>query len=121
VLWLEHDLYDQAALVRVLASFALRKTLPRIELICIDRFRGIKRFTGLGQAHAGAARLAVAQAQARRPPAARPWRACLGCLARHDARPLEALLKSDLRELPFLKGALQRHLQELRGRRTACR
>ena len=27
--------------------------------------------------------------------------------------PLEALLKSDLRELPFLKGALQRHLQEL--------
>ena len=33
----------------MLASFALRKTLPKIELICIDRFRGIKRFTGLGQ------------------------------------------------------------------------
>ena len=49
VLWLEHDLYDQAALVRVLASFALRKSLPKIELICIDRFRGIKRFMGLGQ------------------------------------------------------------------------
>ena len=49
VLWGEHDLYDQAALVRVLASFAPRKKLPRIELISIDRFRGIKRFIGLGQ------------------------------------------------------------------------
>ena len=49
VLWFEHDLYDQAALARVLASFALRKKLPRLELIAIDRFRGIKRFIGLGQ------------------------------------------------------------------------
>ena len=113
VLWLEHDLYDQAALVRVLASFALRESLPKIELICIDRFRGIKRFTGLGQ-------LAPAQLASlwhkrkrvgRRQLAlgARAWAA----LRAMTPEPLEAFLKSDLRELPFLKAALQRHLQEL--------
>jgi len=113
VLWLEHDLYDQAALVRVLASFALRKTLPRIELICIDRFRGIKRFTGLGQ-------LTPAQLASLWPKRKRVGRRQLALGARTWAalraltpEPLEALLESDLRELPFLKGALQRHLQEL--------
>ena len=113
VLWLEHDLYDQAALVRVLASFALRKTLPRIELICIDRFRGIKRFTGLGQ-------LAPEQLASLWPKRKRVGRRQLALGARAWAalramtpEPLEALLKSDLRELPFLKAAFRRHLQEL--------
>ena len=49
VLWFEHDLYDQACLVRVLATLAARPTLPRVELVCIDRFPGIARFIGLGQ------------------------------------------------------------------------
>jgi len=94
VLWLEHDLYDQAALVRVLASFALRKTLPRIELICIDRFRGIKRFTGLGQ-------LTPAQLASLWPKRKRVGRRQLALGARAWAalraltpEPLEALLKS---------------------------
>jgi hypothetical protein len=113
VLWFEHDLYDQAALVRVLASFALRKTLPRIELICIDRFRGIKRFTGLGQ-------LTPAQLASLWPKRKRISRRQLALGSRAWAalraptpEPLEALLKSNLRDLPFLKAALQRHLQEL--------
>ena len=113
VLWLEHDLYDQAALVRILASFALRKTLPKIELICIDRFRGIKRFVGLGQltpvqlASLWPKRKRISRRQLAL--GARAWAA----LRAMTPEPLEALLKSDLRELPFLKGALQRHLQEL--------
>jgi len=99
VLWFEHDLYDQAALVRVLAGFALRKNLPGIELIAIDRFRGIKRFIarrkriGRGQLTLGAKAWAALRAPA--------------------PEPLEALCKSDLRALPFLKIALQRQLQEL--------
>ena len=94
-------------------SFALRKTLPKIELICIDRFRGIKRFTGLGQ-------LTPAQLASLWPKRKRVGRRQLALGARAWAalraltpEPLEALLKSDLRELPFLKAALQRHLQEL--------
>lgn len=113
VLWFEHDLYDQAALVRVLASFAPRKALPKIELICIDRFRGIKRFIGLGQL--SPAQLASLWPKRRRVSrrqlalGVRAWAA----LRALTPEPIEALLKSDLGALPFLKAALQRHLQEL--------
>lgn len=113
VLWFEHDLYDQAALARVLAGLALRKKLPRIELIAIDRFRGVKRFIGLGQLSAAQ----LASLWPRRKPinrrqfalGARAWMA----LRAPTPEPIEALCKSDLRALPFLKAALQRQLQEL--------
>lgn len=113
VLWGEHDLYDQAALVRVLASFALRKKLPRIELISIDRFRGIKRFIGLGQL--SAAQLATLWPRRKR---VTRGQLALGIKAWEALRAptpesLEALCKGDLRALPFLKAALQRQLQEL--------
>lgn len=113
VLWFEHDLYDQAALVRVLAAFAARKKLPSIDLICIDRFRGIKRFIGLGQ-------LSAAQLASLWPRRKRVGRQQLGLGAKAWAalraptpEPLEVLCKSDLRALPFLKAALRRQLQEL--------
>jgi hypothetical protein len=113
VLWFEHDLYDQAALVRVLAGLALRKKLPRIELIAIDRFRGIKRFIGLGQL--SAAQLATLWPRRKRISrrqlvlGAKTWAA----LRAPTPEPIEALCKSDLRVLPFLNAALQRQLQEL--------
>ncbi len=113
VLWGEHDLYDQAALVRVLASFAPRKKLPPIELISIDRFRGIKRFIGLGQL--SAAQLATLWTRRKRVSrrqlalGTKAWAA----LRAPTPEPLETLCKGDLRELPFLKAALQRQLQEL--------
>ncbi|MDP1907479.1 MAG: hypothetical protein Q8K85_04200, partial [Hyphomicrobium sp.] len=113
VLWGEHDLYDQAALVRVLASFAPRKKLPRIELISIDRFRGIKRFIGLGQLSAAQ----LATLWPRRKPISRQQLAfgakAWAALRAPTPEPLEALCKGDLRALPFLKAALQRQLQEL--------
>jgi len=113
VLWFEHDLYDQAALARVLAGFALRKKLPRLELITIDRFRGIKRFVGLGQLSPAqlAALWPLRKPVGRRQIAlgAKAWAA----LRAATPEPLEALRRSDLRALPFLKGALRRHLQEL--------
>ena len=113
VLWFEHDLYDQAALVRVLASFAQRKILPRLELICIDGFRGIRRFVGLGQLTPGqlASLWPKRKRVGRRQIAlgARTWAA----LRASTPEPLETLRASDLRALPFLSAALQRHLQEL--------
>lgn len=113
VLWFEHDLYDQAALARVLAGFALRRKLPLIELIAIDRFRGIKRFIGLGQL--SSTQLATLWPRRKRISrrqlalGARTWAA----LRSPTPEPIEALCKSDLRVLPFLKAALQRQLQEL--------
>jgi hypothetical protein len=113
VLWFEHDLYDQAALVRVLAGFALRKRLPAIELISIDRFRGIKRFIGLGQ-------LSSSQLASLWPKRKRVSRRQLAlsvkawaALRAPTPEQLQELLKAGARDLPFLKGALQRHLQEL--------
>jgi hypothetical protein len=113
VLWFEHDLYDQAALARVLAGFAPRKKLPRLELISVDRFRGIKRFIGLGQlsptqlASLWPRRKRVSRRQITL--GAKAWAA----LRAPTPEPLEALCKGDLRALPFLKAALQRQLQEL--------
>jgi hypothetical protein len=54
VLWFEHDLFDQLALIRTLDL--LGRVLsdpvsgrPAVSLICIDRFPGVDRFIGLGQ------------------------------------------------------------------------
>jgi hypothetical protein len=113
VLWFEHDLYDQAALVRVLANFAQRKGLPRIDLISVDRFRGIARFIGLGQLDA--AQLASLWRKRKRVTrrqlalGTRAWAA----LRALTPEPIEALLASGTSALPFLKPALRRHLQEL--------
>jgi hypothetical protein len=113
VLWFEHDLYDQAVLARVLANFAQRKTLPRIEIISIDRFRGVRPFLGLGQLTA----LQLASLWPKRQRIGRRHLA-LGSRAWTALRALtpeaiESLIASDTRALPFLKPALQRHLQEL--------
>lgn len=113
VLWFEHDLYDQANLVRILAGFAGRKKLPRLELISIDRLAGVKRFIGLGQLSP----VQLASLWPRRKPVGRRQLA-LGAKAWAALRvptpePLQDLLKAGTRDLPFLKAALQRHLQEL--------
>jgi hypothetical protein len=113
VLWFEHDLYDQAALARVLASFATRKQLPRIELIEIDRHPGVGRFIGLGQLsptqllklwprreRVGARQIALGR---------QVWAA----LQAPTPEPLMAAIRDGVRDLPFMKGALIRHLQEL--------
>lgn len=54
VLWFEHDLFDQLAIIRTLDLIARLQLCatgdwPRVSLICIDRFPGIDRFIGLGQ------------------------------------------------------------------------
>jgi hypothetical protein len=53
VLWFEHDLFDQLLLIRTLDLLARgdlqRAGLDHASLICIDRFRGVERFIGLGQ------------------------------------------------------------------------
>jgi hypothetical protein len=54
VLWFEHDLFDQLAIIRTLDLIARQRPRgtggsPRASLICIDRFPGVDRFLGLGQ------------------------------------------------------------------------
>lgn len=49
VLWFEHDHYDQMILFYLMDFFSKQQNLPILELICIDNFRGVDRFIGLGQ------------------------------------------------------------------------
>lgn len=113
VLWFEHDLYDQACLVRVLAKLAARPTLPRVELVCIDRFPGIAHFIGLGQLSpeqlAGLWRQRKPVGRRQLALGARAWAA----LQAASPRPIEALQTDRRSALPFLGAALGRHLQEL--------
>ena len=52
VLWFEHDLFDQLALIRTLDLIdgpERTASHSNASLICIDRFPGVERFVGLGQ------------------------------------------------------------------------
>jgi uncharacterized protein DUF1835 len=55
VLWFEHDLFDQLALIRTLDLLVRLNAdttydaVSRVSLICIDSFPGVERFVGLGQ------------------------------------------------------------------------
>jgi hypothetical protein len=53
VLWFEHDLFDQLALIRTLDLIVRLKAgsrmSSRVSLICIGSFPGVERFVGLGQ------------------------------------------------------------------------
>ncbi|WP_417460190.1 DUF1835 domain-containing protein [Kordiimonas sp.] len=48
-LWFEHDHFDQLILAHVLNHFADLSSLPEIDLVCVDDYPVLPRFTGLGQ------------------------------------------------------------------------
>jgi hypothetical protein len=113
VLWFEHDLFDQLLLVRLLDWFSTQDLgLTKLSLISIGEHPEVPRFQGLGQlsppqmADLMEIRQRVAPAQT--------------VLARHAWRVfsapepvgIELLLRRDTSALPFLDGALRRHLEE---------
>lgn len=114
VIWFEHDLYDQAVLIRLLDHFAGRpEAAARLFLICIDGFPGMSRFIGLGQLApdqlatlAGRERSVTAEQLLT---GARAWRA----FRAPDPSDLSVLVPSGTPSLPLLAPALRRHLQEL--------
>ena len=114
VLWFEHDLYDQAILIRVLDRLADETELRRKSLlICIDSFPGVDRFIGLGQLEAAQLgtllRRAEPISEAQVADARRAWSQCRAA----DPRGVAAIVAAGVRSLPMLRGALRRHLQDL--------
>jgi hypothetical protein len=112
ILWFEHDLFDQLALVRLLARLA-RKGLPQtLTVVSIDRHPDVPDFHGFGQLKPEQ----LAELWARRTPLSRDaldeavtaWIA----LTAADPRALPFLVRR-VKALPFLSGALERHLEEL--------
>ncbi len=119
VLWFEHDLFCQVQLVYLLNWFAGRELgQTRLKLVCVNEFPGVQPFHGLGQLNEeqlrslfpGRSEIATAQFEL----AVRSWQAYTS----PDARALISLLSSDMSALPFLKGALQKHLERFPSTRN---
>jgi hypothetical protein len=112
ILWYEHDLFDQLALVRLLARLARRGLPAQLTIVSIDRHPEVPSFLGLGQL----APEQLAGLWPRRTPLSRDaideaitaWIAVTAA----DPRALPFLVKR-VKAMPFLAGALERQLEEL--------
>ena len=114
VLWFEHDLFDQLLLIRALDGFAGRNLAgTELSLICIGEFPGIVPFHGLGQLSPPQMASLLDRRQrvneGQKLLARDAWRA----FCSPDPTGIEGLLRRDTSPLPFLAGALRRHLEEL--------
>lgn len=113
VLWFEHDLYDQLQILQILDRFAEQSFgTTRLSMICVGAFPGVTRFTGLGQL----SRDQLSSLFPRRRPVTTEQidlaRAAWTAVRSPDPTAIERLLAGDTRPLPFLRGALVRHLEE---------
>lgn len=112
-LWFEHDLFDQLQLLQLLHWFAVRAASVRgLSLICIGEHPAVESFRGLGQLTAdqiGALyeqRVGITAEQLDL--GRRGWEA----FTADRPQGLEQLAGTDHPALPFLRPALQRHLQQ---------
>jgi len=111
VMWFEHDSYDQLILARCLACFA-QGPPSRLELVQVNDYPGEGRFIGLGrlaeQAFPGLwerrQHVSVVQLQM----GTQVWNS----LRAAEAVKLADLARGGVADLPFMAGALRRHLQE---------
>ncbi|MEP6862888.1 MAG: DUF1835 domain-containing protein [Deltaproteobacteria bacterium] len=112
ILWFEHDLFDQLALVRLLSRLSRRGLPKTLTIVSIDRHPDVPNFLGLGQLKPEQ----LAELWARRTPLSRDaideavtaWIAVTSA----DPRALPFLVRR-VKALPFLAGALERQLEEL--------
>jgi hypothetical protein len=111
ILWYEHDLFDQLALIRLLARLVRRGLPQTLTIVSIDRHPEVPNFLGMGQLKPEQ----LAELWPRRTPLSRDaideavtaWIAVTAA----DPRALPFLTKR-VKALPFLGGALERHLEE---------
>ncbi|WP_142849264.1 hypothetical protein [Telmatospirillum sp. J64-1] len=111
VLWFEHDLFDQAILVRLLSWFA-RHPCNRLSLVCIGKHPAVPRFLGLEQLSPEQLRALFPQRKAVTTAQFILGQVAWNALRSPDPRRVVALLDQDLSALPFLEAALERHLAE---------
>jgi hypothetical protein len=113
VIWLDGKLSNQLILIRVLDWFR-RQSLGggKLSLICIGEYPGVDRFRGLGALTA--AQLAPLL-ETRRPVGEAQYRIAQGAwqaFTAPDPGGIQRLLATDTSALPFLAGALRRHLEQ---------
>lgn len=111
ILWYEHDLFDQLALCRILSRLSRRGLPATLTIVSIDRHPDVPNFLGLGQLKPEQ----LAELWPRRAPLSRDaideaittWIAITAA----DPRALPFLTRR-VKALPFLAGAIERHLEE---------
>lgn len=104
VLWFEHDLFDQLLLIRLLDRIASWPRRPLITLVSTDRYLGQlspAELAGLFPMRREVTKDQLALGQT-------AW----GAFRSADPSDLEVVLSVDTSALPFLAGALRRHLEE---------
>ena len=113
VLWFEHDLLDQLQLLELLNWFEqaqLGSTL--LTLICIGDFPGVDNFRGLGELDHSQLETLFPQRKPVTPEQLHLAKTAWAAFRAEDPVNLQSLVGNSLKELPYLKNALQRHLQE---------
>ena len=113
VLWFEHDLYDQLQLLQVLDRLAgcdLAGT--KLSLICVGAFPGVERFLGLGQLEAAQIASLFPRRRAVTAGQLALARDAWAAFRSPDPSTIARLLGRDTSALPFLRGALIRHLEQ---------
>jgi hypothetical protein len=121
VLWFEHDLYDQLMLSYILYKLANSSHAPRAQslyLLCIGNFPGVEHFQGLGQLCPE--QILSLEGKWKE---ITPVELQLGCkaweaYAASEPFAVEDLVRSDNPELPYLRDALQLHLQRFPSARN---
>lgn len=105
VLWFEHDLFDQLLLVRTLDLYAARNLgATELSLICVGEYLGELTPQQMGLLLPRKQRVNQGQKLLARD----VWKA----FCAQDPTGLEEIRRSDTSPLPYLAGALRRHLQE---------
>lgn len=117
VLWFEHDLLDQLQLLQLLDWFGRNGKFDfKLSLICIDHFKGVTNFRGIGQltpeqmATLFSSRQPVTQTLMEL--ASTYWVAYCSTEPQALLQLLKAKSPNDDKTLPFLSAALARHCQE---------
>jgi hypothetical protein len=105
VLWFEHDLYDQLQLVQLLDWFATCEIgATRLTLVCDAEYLGPSTPERLAERFPLRTTVTDDQFECAR----LAWRA----FRSDDPRAIENHLSEDLEALPFVNGALRRHLEQ---------
>lgn len=113
VLWFEHDLYDQLQLIQILDRVAERDAAAtRLSLVCIGDYPVEPRFIGLGQLSPQQLAGLFPDRQAVSPDELALGRAAWAAFRGPDPTAIERLLATGATALPYLAGALTRHLEQ---------
>ena len=105
ILWFEHDLYDQLQLLQLLDYFSGRESgRTALNLICIDEYLGLL----------SPARMAALEPQKKRvtPQQLQLARIAWAAFRAPEPNGWHALVHLDTSPLPFLAGAVVRHLEQ---------